>query len=160
MEEKLQPRLLTRESVVQAFPLVCNVLPQVTLKQWVGFARPHMMVGWQTMPRGLMTVQNDDGYILGLFSFEVRDDLTETRILWANNIIVPNIPGRDVVWATLVGAIDGLAKTNRCHAVRAGLADTLVRAGSDRRWVTTSLEKAGYSFDGVQGFRRLEVERR
>lgn len=160
MNTKLQLRLLTRESVVQAFPLVCNMLPQITLKQWVGFARPHLMSGWQTMPRGLMTVQNDDGYILGMFSFEVRGDLTETRVLWIDNIIVPNIPGRDVVWASVVDAIDGLVEKNRCHAVRAGLADTLERADGDRLWVRISLEKAGYSFDGVQGFRRLDRGRR
>ncbi len=157
MDEKLVPRLMDRESVVQAFPLVRDLLPSVTLEQWTRFARPLLNAHSGKCPRGLMTIQNSASYILALFAFEVRESLTETRALWIDNIIVPNIPGRDMIWEAVTDAADYLARMNSCRTIRAGFADDLGSADSERLWARLSFERAGYSLDGVQAFKRLSL---
>ncbi len=157
MNEALTPRLLDKSTIDRAFPLVRNLVPAMTQERWTRFARPHLSSRSPHWPRGLMAIQNPGGYILGLFVFEVRDDLYETRALCIDNIIVPNLPGRDLVWAAIVDAAEHLAAMNGCRVIRAGLADELNPADTDRAWLSASLEKAGYSLEGVRAFKRIET---
>lgn len=156
MDDKLIPRLLDRESVVQAFPLVRDLLPHVSLEQWIRFARPLLSARSTKSPRGLMTIRNGVGYILSLFAFEVRDSLTDSRTLSIDHIIVPNIPGRDMLWESVVDAAEYLAKVNGCQSIRADFGEDLDPAGSERLWMRVSFERVGYSLDGIQAFKRLD----
>jgi hypothetical protein len=156
MDESLTPRLLDKSTVDRAFPLVRNLNPEITQDRWTQFARPHLASRSPHWPRGLMAIQNPAGYILGLFVFEVRDDLHETRALCIDNIIVPNLPGRDLVWASIVDAAEHLAAMNGCRVIRAGLADELDPGDTDRAWLAASLQKSGYAMDGFRAFKRLE----
>ncbi len=156
MNEALTPRLLDKSTIDRAFPLVRNLLPAMTHERWTQFARPHLSSRSPHWPRGLMAIQNPKGYILGLFVFEVRDDLYENRALCIDNIIVPNLPGRDLVWASIVDTAEHLAAMNGCRVIRAGLADELDPGDTDRAWLSASLEKAGYSLEGVRAVKRVE----
>ncbi len=159
MDDRLTPRLLDKATIDRAFPLVRNLAPEITLDRWTRFAKPHLSSRSPDWPRGLMTIQNAAGYILGLFVFEVRDDLYEKRVLCIDNIIVPNIPGRDAIWVEIVRAVEHVAAMNGCRTIRAGLADDLEPASRDRdrAWLTGSLEKSGYSFEGMRAIKRLET---
>lgn len=157
MNDALTPRLLDKSTVDRAFPLVRNLIPKITPDRWTQFARPHLASRSPHWPRGLMAIQNPGGYILGLFVFEVRDDLYETRALCIDNIIVPNLPGRDLVWASIVEAAEHLATMNGCRVIRAGLADELDPGDTDRAWLAASLEKSGYAMEGIRAFKRLEL---
>ena len=156
MDDSLTPRLLDKTTIDRAFPLVRNLIPEITPDRWTQFARPHLASRSPHWPRGLMAIQNPSGYILGLFVFEVRDDLYENRALCIDNIIVPNLPGRDLVWATIVDTAEHLAIMNGCRVIRAGLADELDPSNTDRAWLTASLQKAGYAMEGIRAFKRLE----
>jgi hypothetical protein len=160
MDDKLTPRLLDRSTIDRAFPLVRNLVPSITLDRWARFAKPHMVARSPNWPRGLMTVQNAAGYILGLYVFEVRDDLYESRALCIDNIIVPNIPGRDMIWESIVDSVEQLAAVNGCRAIRAGLADELDPSDSDRAWLQSSLEHSGFSLEGLRAFKRVETAAR
>ncbi len=156
MEGELTSRLMDPVSLVQAFPLVSNILPQVTLEHWTRFARDRLAADRRALPRGLMAIRNRDDYILGLFAFDVRYDLRENRALWVDNIIVSSMPGRDLIWQSTIDAIDALAKTHGCGAIRVGFDDELERAGGDRSWVRPALEDAGYLFVGARALKRLQ----
>ncbi len=155
MNDELFPRLMDRESVVQAFPLVTNLLPQITLKDWARFACDHLASGWRTLPKGMMTIRNRDDYILGLFAFDVRYDLKEDRALWVDNVIVSTMPGREIILKATIGAIDALAESDRCGIIRVGFDHDIERADGDRLWVRSALEGAGYLFVGAQALKRL-----
>jgi len=148
-------RPLDKAGIDRAYPLVRNIAPGVTLERWNRFARPQISARSAKWPRGLMTVQNAAGYILGLFGFEVRDDLRNSRTLCIHNIIVPNVPGRDTIWATLVDAAETLAEGSRCQAIRAELADDLDPSDTDRAWIVARIEKSGYALDGIRAFKRM-----
>ncbi len=156
MSEPLSPRLLDRETIDRAYPLVRNISAGITLDRWNRFARPLVASRSTLWPRGLMTIQNTAGYILGLFGFEVRDDLQENRTLVIENIVIANIPGRDTIWAVIIDAVDNLAKFHGCHAIRAGLSDELDPSDSDRGWFASAFETAGYSLEGVRACKRIE----
>ena len=157
MDDTLTSRLLDRSMIDRAFPLVRNLMPAVTLERWTAFARPHLSSRSPNWPRGLMAIQNAKGYILGLFMFEVRGDLSESRALCIDNVIVPHLPGRDIVWAAIVEAVEHLAAMNGCPVVRAGLADELDPNDTDRAWLAASLRGSGYALDGVRAFKRVDV---
>lgn len=155
MDKILMPRLLGKAAISRAYPLVRNLAPGVTLERWNRFARPQIASRSLKWPRGLMTIQNPSGYILGLFGFEVRDDLHESRTLCVNNIVVPNVPGRDRIWASIVNAAETLAKENGCRAIRAELIDDLDPSANDRAWIVACLEGSGYAPDGIRAFKRI-----
>jgi hypothetical protein len=154
-EPGLVARLLEKEAVERAYPLVHNLAPGVTLARWNEFARPQIAARAGERPHGLMTIRNPAGYILGLYGFEVRDELRENRTLCISNIIVPNVPGRDWIWDSMAESIDALAADYRCRAVRAEIGDELDPADSDRAWVVAALKTSGYALDAVGAFKRL-----
>lgn len=155
MSEPLVCRLLDRAMIDRAFPLIRGIVPGITLDHWTHFVRRFLAISSGPGHRGLMTVQNPAGYILGFFSFEVRDDLYETRSLLLDNIIVADIPGRNTIWALIMKTADQLANMNSCRAIRANLNNELESVDRERTWLSVSLAKAGYALDGISGCKRL-----
>lgn len=155
MEEMLVPRLLDKATIDRAYALVRNAASAVTLDQWNRFARPQISSRSLNWPRGLMTIQNMSGCILGLFAFEVRHDLLEGRTLWISNIIVPHLPGRDRIWLSAIDAIDGLATINNCRAIRAELKNEIHAAKMAQTWIVDTLAEFGYSLEGLGALKRL-----
>ncbi len=158
MEKPLAPRLLDRERIDQAFPLVHNMAPNLTLERWVRFARPQIVSRSSNWPRGLMTIQNATGHILGLFGFAVRNALNDGRTLHLDNVIVPDIPGRDLIWMSMIEAAEHVAQVNGCMAIRAEIADELGPSGSERTWAMSSLRTFGYAVEGLRAVKRLTGE--
>jgi hypothetical protein len=157
MPDPLAPRLLDRDMIDRAYPLVRGIAADITLDRWNRFARPLVASRSTQWPRGLMTIQNKAGYILGLFGFEVRDDLHQSRTLWVENIVIANIPGRDAIWEAVINAAEHLAQIHGCRAIHAALSDELNPADSDRSWLMQSFETAGYSLDGVRACKHIEA---
>lgn len=157
MSDPLAPRLLDRDSIDRAYPLVRNLAAGITLDRWGRFARPLVSSRSGTRPRGLMTIQNAAGYILGLFGFEVRDDLQVNRTLCIENIVIASIPGRDTIWAAVLNSAEQLARMHGCEAIRATLNDDLSPSDSGRDWIANSFELAGYSLEGVRACKRIET---
>lgn len=156
MDDALAPRLLDRDMIDRAYPLIRNIAPGITLDRWTRFARPLVTSRSATWPRGLMTIQNTTGCILGLFAFEVRDDLNDGRTLHLDNLMTASIPGRDRIWAAVMDAAEHLARVNGCRVIRAGLVGELDASDKDREWLVHSLEGAGFALEGVRACKRLE----
>lgn len=160
MDDTLAPRLLDRDRVDRAYPLVRNIAPQITLERWNRFVRPLLASRSSVWPRGVMTIQNAAECILGLFSFEVRDELNDGRTLLLDNIVTASIPGRDAIWAAVMDAADHLAQVHGCRAIRAGLGGDLDTSDRDRAWLVSSLEGAGFALDGIRACKRLDAPSR
>lgn len=152
---QLTPRLLDRSSIDKAYPLVRGIMPNVTLERWTEFAKPYFAARSPKWPRGLMTIQNGEGYILGLFGFEVRDELHSSRTLFIYNIIVPRIPGHDLIWASVVSTAETLAAINDCRTIQIKLSDDLNAQESSHEWLGSSLVTAGYMIEGIHAFKRM-----
>jgi hypothetical protein len=155
MADTLTPRFLDRRTIDKAYPLVRHTVPGMTVDRWVRFVRSQLAPRSPDWPRGVMTIQNADGYILALFTFEVRDDLHENRIFYMDHIMIPNLPGRGTIWASAIDAAEQLAKMNGCRAIRAEFGGDLERSDKD---FLISLERFGYSPVGIRAFKRLDVK--
>lgn len=152
---QLTPRLLDRNSIDKAYPLVRGILPDVTLERWAEFAKPYFAARSPKWPRGLMTIQNGESYILGLFGFEVRDELRSSRTLFIYNIIVPQILGHDLIWAVVVSTAETLAAINDCRTIQIKLSDDLNGQETGREWLGPSLTTSGYIIEGIHAFKQM-----
>ena len=155
MVDTLTPRFLDRSTIDKAFPLVRNIVPGMTTARWTQFVRPHLAPRSPDWPRGVMTIQNAAGYILSLFAFEVRSDLYESSIFYMDHIMIPNLPGRGMIWASTIGAAERLAEMNGCGAIRAEFGGGPERSDED---LLTTLERMGYSLASVRAFKKLEAK--
>jgi hypothetical protein len=155
MVDTLTARFLDRRTIDKAYPLVRNIVPDMTVARWMQFVRPHLVPRSPDWPRGVMTIQNATGYILSLFAFEVRADLHESRIFCMDHIMIPNLPGRGTIWSSTIGAAERLAEMNGCGAIRAEFGDG--SEGSDQGLLML-LESMGYTLSGVRALKRLEAK--
>ncbi len=153
MKQPLTPRLLDQRSIDKAYPLIRGILPAVTLERWTEFARSYLTPRSPRWPKGLMTIQNEEGYILGLFGFEVRDELRNSRALFIYSIIVPQVPGHDLIWKAVMRAAETLAEINGCTAIQVKLSDDLNIPPGGRDWLGDSLAAAGYVIEGIHAFK-------
>ena len=154
MVDTLTPRFLDRRTIDKAYPLVRNIVPGMTAARWTQFVRPHLVPRSPDWPRGVMTIQNAAGYILSLFTFEVRADLHESRILQMDHIMIPHLPGRATLWASTIGAAERLAEMNGCGAMWVEFGDGSEHSDKD---LLMSLERSGYAPSGIRAFKRLEA---
>jgi hypothetical protein len=153
MVDTLTPRFLERSTINKAYPLVRNIVPGMTTARWTQFVRLLLVARSPDWPRGVMTIQNAAGYILSLFAFEVRTDLREGRVFQMDHIMIPNLPGRGMLWASTIGAAERLAEMNGCATIWAEFPDGAERSDNE---LLMSLERSGYSPAGVRAFKRLE----
>src|SRR6516225_12414774 len=142
MVDTLTARFLDRRTIDKAYPLVRSIVPDITVARWTQFVRPHLVPRSPDWPRGMMTMQNAAGYILSLFAFEVRADLHESRILYMDHIMIPNLPGRRTLWASTIGAAERLAEMNGCGAIKVEFGGGPERSDQE---LLTALEGMGYS---------------
>ena len=146
MADTLTARFLDRRAIDKAYPLVRNIVPDLTAARWARFVRTRLMSRSPDWPRGVITIQNAGGCILSLFAFEVRADLHESRTFWMDHIVIPNLPGRGTIWASMIGAAERLAEMNGCGAIRAEFGGGSEHSDKDL-WM--SLESMGYSLAGT-----------
>jgi hypothetical protein len=158
MDQTLVTRLFDRGMIEQAFPLVSARTPSMTLDRWTRFAVQHVAPRAAELPRGLMAVQNQAGYILGMFAFAVREDLDEGRVLSIENVIVPNMPGRDMIWSAVADSIDRLATMNGCRAILADLPRKRGPGDEEAAWAAPFLARCGYVLTVNRALKRLRPE--
>lgn len=123
---------LARQQIDQAFPLVNAVAPGLTVQRWRDFAAralpdapPSDGPSAAVVGRGIMTVQNDRGYILGLFSHGVCDHLRLGRVLGVDNLMVADMFDAGGAMEALLEAMKRLAREAGCVAIHTDLPEHL-----------------------------------
>ena len=137
-------RPLTRRQIGQAFALIRTEMPEAVAGRWRSFAlaRSGPGPGGGVRDRGIMTVQNQTGYILGLFVFDVRDDLRDGRTLAVSHLAVPGLVGRGTLARHLVEGVITIAQLNDCRMIDV----TLPEAQAE---LTSAFRHSGFTFDAL-----------
>ena len=149
MAAALRTAQLTSDRVIQAYPLIREVAPNLSLAEWVDFARPLSGQKGETGGcRGIIIAERSR-YIRGLFIYEVNPDLSHGRALFARNIIVLDLVQRDAVAEALVDAMERLAQTHGCGAVHVHLSPL-------SEWALQCFERRGHRVQGYHLCSRLE----
>jgi len=155
MVDPLVLRPLERAQISQAFPLVRSILPDTSLTRWTDFARAHTLDRSERTARGIMMACNQAGYIAGLFTHEIRDELALGRTLAIASLMVADFPGRDATVGYLIEGMDALANLRGCAAISASLDIALSDGPPTGAWAMHRFVLAGFSAAGTNQCRKV-----
>jgi hypothetical protein len=115
----MQLQALNSEKIDQAYALVQLEAPEISLESWRDFAMS-LISPSEAPESGILTVDDERGYLLGLVGYVIDRDLVHGRTLMAKNFIaLDGTEGRrKEVAFTLIRAMEDLAHDKRCGAIR------------------------------------------
>ncbi|SMH56767.1 hypothetical protein [Azospirillum agricola] len=167
MDDSFIAKPLGRRQIDQAYPLVCVIAPGLAVEQWRAFAAAVLdangltngganggtndAAGGSPVSRtGIMTVQNAHGYLHGLFSYAIDDDLRHGRVMSVENFVVLDLFDVAGVAATLLRAMDGLARGLGCTAIHTTLPERYSSAGTTNNPITESFLVQGHRHETIR----------
>lgn len=106
-------RPLTADRVEQAFPVVQSALRALPLARWRAYARRLA----KSRSAGVLAAFDEQGYIAGLFSFEVDRDLRHGRVLRVRHLVAVDLIDPGPVLGALLQAIEETAVQRRCDRI-------------------------------------------
>lgn len=157
MDDGFIAKPLAKRQIDQAFPLVRAIAPGLDVERWRAFAgaligRP----GPSVAPSGIMTVQNDRGYIHGLFSYTRERHLHHGPILSVENFIVLDLFDPAAAASTLLRAMDGVAKALGCTAIHTNLPEQYAALPDTRGVVLDYFRDEGHAVESLRLCKQLE----
>lgn len=139
MEVRFIAKALPPDRVMQAYPLLQASEPSLTLERWQEFAEGRSNTGNGKTGNGktgcncgIIAVESENGYLHGLFTFDIAEDLTLGRTLFIDNIVVADLVRRRPVVEAMIDKIEALAAAHDCRAQRIHLSEDNPIAASDR----------------------------
>lgn len=106
------------DQVAQAYPLVQAIEPGLTLERW----RAHIRELTERLQRGgrggIMSLQTPEGYIHGLFAYEVADDLRCGRTLNVGTVVAFHVGEAAEAARQMMQAIEAVARQNACSTIQ------------------------------------------
>ena len=132
---------LTRDRVVQAFPLIREIAPNLSVEGWVDFAGRLISKRGDADGRGGIIIAERNRYIRGLFTYEVSSDLCHGRILFAHNVVALDLVQREAVAEVLADAMNRLGQVRECDAVHVHLPPLSA-------WALPCFERHGHQVEG------------
>lgn len=142
---------LTAEQVAQAFPLIQSAVPHLTLERWNGFVDlvAKLASGAERRQAGIMTIQNNRGYIHGLFSYTVEASLHHGRVLSIDNFVAFDMVDRDKAIEAMFEAMDDIAYGLGCQAIHVRLPERVATPPNGRQGLLRKFEEANHRIETV-----------
>ncbi|MHC8495156.1 hypothetical protein ACTU44_20885 [Thalassospira sp. SM2505] len=135
MSEAYQAHPLTSHTADMTYPLVQMMQVDMSFDHWRAFVGRYCLpVGdcekvpgtgrksdadqilWQRQ-RGIIVISNERGYIHGLFSYYVRDDMKDGLVLHVDNVMAVEIVAGAYVLDAMRDAMTRLAQVHKCANV-------------------------------------------
>jgi hypothetical protein len=118
MPRQFIARMLTPERVDCAYPIVRLAANDLSPDAWrqlsCAFLQPNDK---RPLNSGIVTIEDDDGYVHGLCSYSVTPDLRHGPSLLVDNFIAVDIVHTERARLALIDAMMALARRLGCHAV-------------------------------------------
>ncbi len=146
MARQLEPVRLNEEQIVQVFPLVRSVVPDLDLEAWQSFARRYT---GDISAGGIIGIRDERGYFHGVFGCRVRPGLSGGSTL-------------EVSWATALELLDRagpapmLIEAIEATAARLDCAEIQVHLKPEQRRLRRWFEGVGHSVQAVVLGRSVE----
>ena len=143
--------------VLQAYPLVQSAVPHLTLEQWREYVRS--VYDGKTGPigrAGVMSAENRDGYIYGLYCHVVEPDIHHGRVLKVRNFVAANLYDSAGIIDRLMDSIVSVARDNGCTAVHVDLPDRARHGPEPVESVVSMFKGAGFRVESVAMCRAIE----
>lgn len=151
---------LPRVQAAQALPLVRSLRPDLTLEEWQSYLDlldDSPAEEGEPALSGVMAVRDQSGYLHGLFTFSVAEDIVHGRALSVDNLIAVDMLGRDDSARLMIAEMERLAHSHRCGAVHVMLAEDHPQGPRPVSSMMARLRSAGHHVDGVRLCRLLNA---
>jgi len=123
--------------LLQAYPLVREAAPEVTLDQWRRYARA-LIRPPRGRQSGIVALRCENDYLRGLFSYRVVPDLVSGRTLVVDCLAVSTLFSPGEIADALLAEAERIARRHRCATLRAAfptraeeIEEVLARRGFD-----------------------------
>ncbi len=141
---------LGSDQAPQAYPLVQSASPQLTLDQWLGYVRGLVRDGEDDQPAGgVMSVQNRDGYIYGIYCHAVESDIKHGKVLKVSHFVAANLFDSTGVVDGLIDSMASVARDHGCAAVHVDIPEEARREARPAEGVVNRFKGAGYQVESV-----------
>ncbi len=157
MSQRYVVKPLGEGQVLQAYPLVQTAVPHLTLDQWLDYAKVVCETARSTSPgTGVMSAQNGEGYIYGIYCHEVSTDIQHGRILKVSNLIAANLYDAAGIMDRMIDSMLKMARDQGCAAVHVDLPEAPRKGPQPVEGLAGMLKGAGYQFESVALCRPLD----
>jgi len=150
MSKRYVVKPLGEGQVLQAYPLVQTAVPHLTLDQWMDYAEG--FCGGKratTTDTGVMSAQNPDGYIYGIYCHEVETDIQHGRVLKIINLVTANLYDSAGIMDKMINSMIDKARDSDCVAVQVDLPEEAGRGPQPVEGTVSMLRGAGYRLASV-----------
>jgi len=145
MSKRYVVKPLGEGQVLQAYPLVQAAVPHLTLDQWMDYAEG--FCGGKratTTDTGIMSAQNPEGYIYGIYCHEVETDIQHGRVLKIINLVTANLYDSAGIMDKMIDSMIDKARDNDCVAIQVYLPEEAGRSPQPVEGTVSMLRGAGY----------------
>jgi hypothetical protein len=150
MTRKYLVKPLGDDQALQAYPLVQSASPLLTLEQWLDYVRNLCQEGEDDpLAGGVMSVQNPEGYIYGIYCHEVENDIQHGKVLKVSNFVAANLYDSTSVMDGLIKSIASIARDRGCAAVHVDLPEEAEHVSRPAEGVVSQFKGAGYQVESV-----------
>jgi len=158
MAKKFVVKPLGEGKVLQAYPLIQSAVPELSMEQWLDYVHTigERKASGEAGCAGVMSVQNGDGYIYGLYCHAVEADLHHGRVLKVRNLVAANLYDSAGIIDRLMDSIVSVARANDCTAVHVDLPDSARRGSDPVDGVVSMFKGAGFRIESVALCRPLQ----
>lgn len=152
---------LPRGLAAQALPLVRSLRPDLTLEEWQSYLDLVDVGGPDDEDdpalSGVTIVQDASGYLHGLFTYAVAEDIIHGRALQVENVVAVDMLGRDDASRLMVTEMERLAALHNCGAVHVTIADERATPPRSVSTLMGRLLATGHAVDGIRLCRTLKA---
>lgn len=150
MSKRYVVKPLGEGQVLQAFPLVQTAVPHLTLEQWMSYAEELCRGGRvNRSSTGVMSAQNPDGYIYGIYCHEVETDIKQGRVLKVSNLVTANLYDSAGIMDRMIDSMIDMARDSGCVAVQVDLPREIGYGPQPIDGAASILRGAGYRLASV-----------
>lgn len=139
-------RPLTGDRIIQAFALVQELYPDLSLSDWRRIADPGNKGGGAEV----MSLQTAGGSIHAVFVCRQGDDLLLGRMMLVDPVIVYDLPGRGEALHALVRVVEQMARDRHCSAIDITLLRNSRSSSHSQQYQAQKLCDVGYFEHGLR----------
>ena len=138
----------------QAFSLIWLTAPHLALESWLRYAEALCRPDGGDAG-GIVSAEDEDGYIYGMFCYRVAPDPRFSRTLDVEHFIALGLFDRSATTCALIDAVEHIARDRHCVQVQLALPCARIEFGKMDDSLHNWLGRAGYAVDGLRLCKRL-----
>ncbi len=156
---------LPEDRVDQCLPLLQALLPSLDRARWRTYCHTLYAAGYpaRSVPgtpkirsAGIITAEDDDGYIRGLFSYRTAPNLCHGRVLAIDAFVIMEITGAETVAQGLMEKAEDIGRALDCGALLASRPEPTGLCGDLSASVSDWFVQTGLQPDGAMYCKTLQ----